>query len=63
MPSFRLDLTDEEHSKLTVLKAHTKKKSFKELVLWMADQTIQDMGLHEKPAFSMGKIVEKTGGK
>lgn len=58
MPTFRLDLTVEEHSKLNVLKAHTKKKSFKELILWMADQTIQDMGLHEKPAFSMGKTQE-----
>lgn len=58
MPSFRLDLTEDEHSKLNVLKAHTKKKSFKELILWMADQTIQDMGLHEKPAFSVSETQE-----
>ncbi len=52
MPSFRIDLTEDEISKLRVLKAHTRKKSYKELFLWMADQTIKDMGLHEKPAFS-----------
>jgi len=59
MPSFRLELTEEEHSKLNVLKAHTKKKSFKQLILWMADQTIRDMGLHEKPVFTVSKPTEK----
>jgi len=55
MPSFRLELTEDEISKLRVLKAHTGRKSYKSLFLWMADQTIKDMGLHEKPAFSMNE--------
>ena len=59
MPAFRLELTEEEHSILNVLKAHTKKKSFKELILWMAEQTIIDMGLHKKPAFSITKESPK----
>lgn len=60
MPQFRLDLTDEEITKLRVLKAHTNKKSYKELFLWMADQTIKDLGLDEKPAFSMTEEVQRN---
>lgn len=51
MPTVPLRLTEIEHNKLVILKAHTKKKSFKELILWMADNTIEDMGLDTKPAF------------
>ena len=61
MPSFRLNLEDDEHTKLNVLKAHTKKKSFKELILWMADNTISDMGLDKKPAFATNS--EATDGE
>tara|TARA_Y100000004_G_scaffold164423_1_gene194549 strand:- start:444 stop:647 length:204 start_codon:yes stop_codon:yes gene_type:complete len=60
MPRVPLELTDDEHNKLVVLKAHTKKKSFKDLFLWMADNTISDMGLDRKPAFSRSESVVDT---
>lgn len=63
MPRVPLDLTEDEHDKLNVLKAHTKKKSFKELFLWMADNTISDMGLDKKPAFSSASTEEKIKGE